>query len=166
LPLPMMNILNGGAHADNNVDVQEFMILPAGFPTYSEALQCGVEVFHNLKKVLKERGLNTSVGDEGGFAPNLGSNEEALALIADAISAAGYTLGKQVFLALDVASSEFYSNGAYQFGGESKTLTDRGGYLSTHDQGDPVGRGTGRLAGLAAPGSVRCGILGTGAGQA
>ena len=124
LPLPMMNILNGGAHADNNVDVQEFMILPAGFPTYSEALQCGVEVFHNLKKVLKERGLNTSVGDEGGFAPNLGSNEEALALIADAISAAGYTLGKQVFLALDVASSEFYSNGAYQFGGESKTSAD------------------------------------------
>lgn len=121
LPVPMMNILNGGAHADNNVDVQEFMILPAGFETYSKALQCGVEIFHNLKKVLKAKGLNTAVGDEGGFAPNLGSNEEALALIAEAIEAAGYRMGEQVFLALDVASSEFYENGVYTFGGESKS---------------------------------------------
>ncbi|MEC7242283.1 MAG: phosphopyruvate hydratase [Myxococcota bacterium] len=121
LPVPMMNILNGGAHADNNVDVQEFMILPAGFETYSQALQCGVEIFHNLKKVLQAKGLNTSVGDEGGFAPNLGSNEEALALIAEAIEVAGYQMGKQVFLALDVASSEFYDNGVYTFGGESKS---------------------------------------------
>ena len=124
LPVPMMNILNGGAHADNNVDVQEFMILPAGFETYSKALQCGVEIFHNLKKVLKAKGLNTAVGDEGGFAPNLGSNEEALALIAEAIDAAGYRMGEQVFLALDVASSEFYENGVYTFGGESKSSED------------------------------------------
>lgn len=121
LPVPMMNILNGGAHADNNVDVQEFMILPAGFETYSQALQCGVEIFHHLKKVLKDKGLNTAVGDEGGFAPNLGSNEEALALIAEAIEAAGYRMGEQVFLALDVASSEFCENGVYTFGGESKS---------------------------------------------
>jgi enolase len=124
LPVPMMNILNGGAHADNNVDVQEFMILPSGFSSYGEALQCGVEIFHNLKKVLKDRGLNTSVGDEGGFAPNLASNEDALALIADAIAAAGYKMGEQVFLALDVASSEFYADGQYTFGGESKTSAD------------------------------------------
>ena len=97
------------------------MILPAGFETYSKALQCGVEIFHNLKKVLKAKGLNTAVGDEGGFAPNLGSNEEALALIAEAIEAAGYRMGEQVFLALDVASSEFYENGVYTFGGESKS---------------------------------------------
>jgi len=120
----MMNILNGGAHADNNVDVQEFMIMPTGFETYSRALQCGVEVFHHLKKVLSSKGLNTSVGDEGGFAPNLGSNEEALALIAEAIAQAGYTLGEQVFLALDVASSEFYENGSYSFGGAQKTSAE------------------------------------------
>lgn len=124
LPVPMMNILNGGAHADNNVDVQEFMIMPTGFETYSRALQCGVEVFHHLKKVLSSKGLNTSVGDEGGFAPNLGSNEEALALIAEAIAQAGYTLGEQVFLALDVASSEFYENGSYSFGGAQKTSAE------------------------------------------
>jgi len=124
LPVPMMNILNGGAHADNNVDVQEFMVMPAGCATYSEALQCGVEIFHHLKKVLKDKGLNTSVGDEGGFAPNLASNEEALALIADAIAAAGYKMGEQVFLALDVASSELYNDGSYSFGGEAKSSAD------------------------------------------
>jgi enolase len=124
LPVPMMNILNGGAHADNNVDVQEFMILPAGFGTYSEALQCGVEIFHHLKKVLKDKGLSTSVGDEGGFAPNLASNEDALTLIGDAIAAAGYKMGEQVFLALDVAASELYSDGAYGFGGEAKSAAD------------------------------------------
>jgi len=121
IPCPMMNILNGGAHADNNVDVQEFMILPSGFETYSESLQCGVEIFHHLKKVLSAKGLNTSVGDEGGFAPNLKSNEAALELIAEAVEAAGYSLGEQVFLALDVASSELYDNGAYTFGGEYKS---------------------------------------------
>jgi enolase len=116
LPVPMMNILNGGAHADNNVDVQEFMAMPAGARTFKEALRMGAEVFHALKKVLKEKGLNTSVGDEGGFAPNLSSNVEAIEVILKAIKAAGYKAGKDVFIALDPAASEFYDS-------KSKTYT-------------------------------------------
>lgn len=109
LPIPMMNIINGGSHADNSVDFQEFMIMPVGASTFSDAIRMGVEVFHNLKSVLKEKGLSTNVGDEGGFAPNLGSNEEACELIINAIEKAGYVPGKDVFIALDVASSEFYN---------------------------------------------------------
>lgn len=113
LPVPMMNILNGGAHADNNVDVQEFMVMPAGAKSFKEALRMGAEIFHALKAVLKKDGLNTAVGDEGGFAPNLGSNEEAIEAILKAIKAAGYKAGKDVFIALDPASSEFYKDGKY-----------------------------------------------------
>ncbi len=109
LPVPMMNILNGGSHADNNVDFQEFMILPVGAPTFTEAIRWGTEVFHALKAVLKKRGLNTAVGDEGGFAPNLGSNEEALQVIMEAIKKAGYKAGSDIYLAMDVAASEFYN---------------------------------------------------------
>lgn len=109
LPVPMMNILNGGSHADNNVDFQEFMILPVGAPSFKEAIRWGTEVFHHLKAVLKAKGLNTSVGDEGGFAPNLGSNEEAIQVIMEAIKKAGYVPGKDIFLGMDVASSEFYN---------------------------------------------------------
>lgn len=115
LPIPMMNIINGGSHADNNVDFQEFMILPIGAPNFKEAIRMGTEIFHNLKKVLKDKGYNTSVGDEGGFAPNLGSNEEALQVIMTAITAAGYTPGKDVFLGMDVASSEFYNKQTKQY---------------------------------------------------
>jgi len=118
LPVPMMNILNGGAHADNNVDFQEFMIVPRGMASFSEGLRCGAEVFHALKKVLKGRKLNTAVGDEGGFAPDLASNEEAVKVILDAVSAAGYEPGRDVFLALDVAASEFHANGVYTLEGE------------------------------------------------
>ncbi len=113
LPVPMMNVLNGGSHADNNVDIQEFMILPVGAPTFSEALRMGAEVFHTLKKVLKGRGYVTAVGDEGGFAPNLSSNEEALSILVEAIEKAGYEPGSQVALALDVAASELYAAGKY-----------------------------------------------------
>ena len=113
LPVPLMNILNGGAHADNNVDVQEFMIVPLGLPAFSEALRCGAEVFHNLKAVLKGKGYNTAVGDEGGFAPNLKSNEEAIEVILTAIDKAGYKPGTDVALALDVASTEFFKDGVY-----------------------------------------------------
>ena len=123
LPVPMMNILNGGEHADNNVDIQEFMVMPAGAISFKEALRMGTEVFHNLKTVLKSRGYNTSVGDEGGFAPNLNSNEEALQTIMEAIEKAGYVPGKDIFLALDVASSEMYENGKYNFKGEGKVYT-------------------------------------------
>ncbi|TYP00026.1 enolase [Geothermobacter ehrlichii] len=122
LPLPMMNILNGGAHADNNVDIQEFMIMPAGADSFKEALRMGAEIFHHLKKVLKEKGYNTAVGDEGGFAPDLGSNEEALQVIMEAIEAAGYKAGEQVLLALDVAASELYENGKYNFANEKDAL--------------------------------------------
>ena len=115
LPVPMMNILNGGAHADNNVDFQEFMIVPVGAPSFSEALRVGAEIFHNLKNVLKSRGLSTGVGDEGGFAPNLASNEEAIETILQAIDKAGYKAGDDVMLALDPAASEFYSDGKYVF---------------------------------------------------
>lgn len=120
LPVPMMNVLNGGAHADNNLDIQEFMIVPAGAPTFRGALRMGAEVFHHLKKVLKSRGYNTAVGDEGGFAPNLRSNEEALELIMEAIQAAGYAPGDDVFLALDTAASELYENGRYTLKAEAK----------------------------------------------
>jgi enolase len=125
LPVPLINILNGGSHADNNVDIQEFMIAPAGLPSYSEAIRAGTEVFHHLKKTLKTKGYNTSVGDEGGFAPNLGSNEEALELILQSIQNAGYAPGKNVYLALDVAASEFYIDGKYVFkksDGSEKTI--------------------------------------------
>jgi enolase len=118
LPAPMMNILNGGAHADNNVDVQEFMVVPVGLPTFGEALRAGVEVYHQLKSVLKAKGLATGVGDEGGFAPNLGSNVEALDLICAAVEAAGYKLGEDMVLALDVAASELHRDGKYHLAGE------------------------------------------------
>ena len=120
LPLPMMNIINGGEHADNNVDIQEFMVLPTGFTSFSEALRCGTEVFHSLKSVLKAKGLNTAVGDEGGFAPNLRSNVEAVESILYAIEQAGYAPGKDVYLGLDAAASEFCENGIYNLTGEGK----------------------------------------------
>lgn len=119
LPVPMMNILNGGKHADNNVDVQEFMVMPVGADTFKEGLRMGTEVFHNLRSVLKSRGHNTTVGDEGGFAPNLSSNEEALDVIMEAIDKAGYKPGEDFVLALDVAASELFSNGSYIFSGEN-----------------------------------------------
>ena len=125
LPVPMMNIINGGAHADNSVDFQEFMIIPANFPSFKEAIRCGAEVFHNLRKVLNEKKYATGVGDEGGFAPNLGSNEEALQTIVEAIKRAGYTAGKDVFLAMDVAASEFYDKKTktYKLAGEGKEFS-------------------------------------------
>lgn len=123
LPTPMMNIINGGSHADNNVDFQEFMIMPVGAPSFKEAIRMGAEVFHELKKVLSGKGLNTAVGDEGGFAPNLGSNREALEVIIEAIRNAGYEAGKDIYLAMDVASSEFYNKetGKYDLAGEGRT---------------------------------------------
>jgi enolase len=123
MPLPMMNIINGGAHADNSVDIQEFMILPVGAPTFAECLRYGVEVFHSLKAVLKAKGMSTAVGDEGGFAPDLGSNEEALQTIAEAVEKAGYTLGRDIYLGLDVASSEFFANGAYTLESEQRRFS-------------------------------------------
>lgn len=126
MPVPMMNILNGGEHADNNVDIQEFMIQPVAAGSFSEALRVGAEIFHNLKKVLSAKGLSTAVGDEGGFAPNLASNEEALAVIAQAVEQAGYTLGKDVTLALDCAASEFYHNNQYDLKGEGKVFDSEG----------------------------------------
>ena len=123
LPVPMMNIINGGAHADNNVDMQEFMVLPVGFDTFAESLRAGAEIFHALKSVLKGRGLSTSVGDEGGFAPDLRSNEEALETILEAVGKAGYSAGEDVLLGLDVASTEFFENGKYNLVGEGKRLT-------------------------------------------
>lgn len=120
MPVPMMNIINGGEHADNNVDIQEFMVQPVSAPNFTEALRMGAEVFHSLKKVLSGRGLNTAVGDEGGFAPDLPSNEAALEAIAEAVSSAGYELGKDITLALDCASSEFYKDGVYDLSGEGK----------------------------------------------
>ncbi|WP_105190564.1 phosphopyruvate hydratase [Pseudoalteromonas sp. T1lg48] len=126
MPVPMMNIINGGEHADNNVDIQEFMVQPVGAPSFSEALRMGAEIFHSLKKVLSARGLNTAVGDEGGFAPDLKSNEEALEVIAEAVAAAGYELNKDVTLALDCASSEFYHDGKYDLKGEGKVFDSAG----------------------------------------
>ena len=123
LPIPMMNILNGGQHADNNVDIQEFMIFPVGAHSFSEALQMGTETFHHLKTVLKSKGLNTSVGDEGGFAPNLRSNEEALEIILEAAGKTGYSIGSDLVLALDVAASEIHKDGTYHLESEGKVLT-------------------------------------------
>ena len=120
MPVPMMNIINGGAHANNSVDIQEFMILPAGAPNFSESMRYGAEIFHALKKVLDRRGLNTAVGDEGGFAPNLKSNEAALKIIEEAVEEAGYTLGREIFLGLDTASSEFFSQGLYHLESENR----------------------------------------------
>jgi len=130
LPVPMMNILNGGAHADSNVDVQEFMIAPIGAPTFREALRSGAEVYHALKSVLKKKGLATGLGDEGGFAPNLPTNAAALDLIAEAVAAAGYTLGEDVTLALDVAATEFYSDGGYRFEGAAKSADEMIAYYT------------------------------------
>jgi enolase 1/2/3 len=123
MPVPMMNIINGGAHADNALDIQEFMILPVGAPTFREALRYGAEVFHHLKKVLHDKGLATSVGDEGGFAPNLGSNSETLDLILQSIEKAGYKVGQDIYLGLDVASSEFHKDGVYNLEGEGRKFT-------------------------------------------
>jgi enolase len=122
LPVPMMNIVNGGAHADNNVDMQEFMVLPVGAPSFAEALRCGTEIFHALKSVLKSRGLSTAVGDEGGFAPNLKSNEEAVETILEAVQKAGYKAGADVYLGLDCAASEYFKHGVYDLEGEGKKL--------------------------------------------
>ena len=167
MPVPMMNIINGGAHADNSLDVQEFMILPVGAPSLSEALRYGAEIFHTLKKILHDRGLATSVGDEGGFAPNLKSNEEALAVITEAVDKAGYKLGKDIYLGLDVASSEFFKDGKYHLEGEGRSF-DPAGFadylaglvvaLSHHHHRGRHGRG--RLGGLEGPhreaGQARC----------
>lgn len=123
LPVPMMNIINGGEHADNSVDIQEFMIMPAGFDSFSEALRAGAEIFHTLKKVLNDKGLNTAVGDEGGFAPDLPSNEAAFEVIMQAIEKAGYKAGEQIYLAMDAAASEFYKDGKYVLASEGKSYT-------------------------------------------
>lgn len=132
LPVPMMNIVNGGQHADNTVDIQEFMIMPAGVGSFSDGLRCGAEIFHSLKSVLKKRGLATGVGDEGGFAPDLKSNEEALELIMQAIEKAGYKAGKHVFLALDVAASEFYKEGKYVFSKSKSPDRDAAGMVEMY----------------------------------
>ncbi|MEM1403468.1 MAG: phosphopyruvate hydratase [Pseudomonadota bacterium] len=131
MPVPMMNILNGGEHADNNVDIQEFMVQPVAATSFAEALRCGAEIFHQLKKVLSAQGLNTAVGDEGGFAPNLPSNDAALEMIAEAVGKAGYTLGTDVTLALDCAASEFYSDGVYRLAGDGRSFDSEefGAYL-------------------------------------
>ncbi|MFJ4131539.1 phosphopyruvate hydratase, partial [Pseudomonas cyclaminis] len=126
MPVPMMNIINGGEHADNNVDIQEFMVQPVGAKTFSEGLRMGTEIFHHLKAVLKARGLSTAVGDEGGFAPNLASNEDALKVISEAVANAGYTLGTDVTLALDCAASEFYEDGKYNLSGEGQVFNSEG----------------------------------------
>jgi enolase len=123
MPVPMMNIINGGEHADNNVDIQEFMVQPVGAKTFAEALRVGAEIFHSLKKILHDKGLSTAVGDEGGFAPNLPSNEDALKVIAEAVEKAGYKLGENVTLALDCASTEFYKDGKYDLAGEGRVFT-------------------------------------------
>jgi enolase len=123
LPVPMMNIINGGEHANNSVDIQEFMIIPAGAPSFKEALRYGAEVFHQLKAVLEAKGLNTAVGDEGGFAPDLASNEEAITVILEAIKGAGFVAGKDIFIGIDAASSEFYENGTYNLASENRSLT-------------------------------------------
>jgi enolase len=132
LPVPMMNVLNGGAHADNNVDIQEFMIMPVGAASFSEGLRWGTETYHVLKSVLKERGLSTAIGDEGGFAPDLGSNEEAVRLLIEAIEKAGFTPGEDLALALDPASTEYYANGKYTLAGEGRSLSsdEMVGYLA------------------------------------
>ncbi len=140
MPVPMMNILNGGEHADNNVDIQEFMIQPVAAQSFAEALRCGAEIFHHLKKVLSGRGLNTAVGDEGGFAPNLPSNDAALEVIAEAVAKAGYALGTEVTLALDCAASEFYRDGRYVLGGDGRDFDSAGftEYLAGLVDGYPI----------------------------
>ncbi|WP_019677614.1 phosphopyruvate hydratase [Arsukibacterium perlucidum] len=140
MPVPMMNIINGGEHADNNVDIQEFMVQPVGAKTFAEALQMGAEIFHSLKKELQKRGLNTAVGDEGGFAPDLKSNEEALTVIVEAVKAAGYQMDKDVTLALDCAATEFYKDGKYVLGGEGKSFDSFGfnDYLAGLTQRYPI----------------------------
>ena len=140
MPVPMMNILNGGEHADNNVDIQEFMILPVGVPNFSEALRCGAEIFHTLKSVLQARGMSTAVGDEGGFAPNLPSNESALEIIVESIEKAGYEAGKDVYLGLDCAATEFYKDGQYVLGGENRRFdsADFTGYLAELAEKYPI----------------------------
>jgi enolase len=140
MPVPMMNIINGGEHANNSVDMQEFMIIPAGAPSFKEALRYGAEVFHALKKVLDDKGLNTAVGDEGGFAPDLSSNEEALKVIITAIENAGYTPGKDIFIGLDCASSEFFENGTYNLKSENKSLTSNefADYLNNWVENYPI----------------------------
>ncbi|MEL7535497.1 MAG: phosphopyruvate hydratase [Pseudomonadota bacterium] len=140
MPVPMMNIINGGAHADNSVDIQEFMILPVGLSRFSEALRCGAEIFHSLKRVLGARGLNTAVGDEGGFAPDLPSNDAALDVISEAVSNAGYRLGDDVLLGLDVASTEFYADGIYTLASEQRTFDAAGfcDYLAELCQRYPI----------------------------
>ena len=138
LPVPMMNILNGGAHADTNVDIQEFMIAPIGAPTFRESLRWGAEIYHALKSVLKKRGLATSVGDEGGFAPNLESNRAALDLILEAIEIAGFKAGKEIALAMDVAATEFYDNGTYTFEGASKTSAEMIAYYTSLVDAYPI----------------------------
>jgi enolase len=140
LPVPMMNIINGGEHANNSVDIQEFMIIPAGAPSFKEALRYGTEVFHHLKAVLNLRGLNTSVGDEGGFAPDLSSNEEALKVIVEAIENAGYIAGKDIFIGIDAASSEFYKDGTYNLSSENLKLSNAEftEYLATWVENYPI----------------------------
>ena len=140
MPVPMMNIINGGEHADNNVDIQEFMVQPVGAKSFSEALRMGAEIFHSLKKVLNGNGLNTAVGDEGGFAPNLASNEEALAVIVEAVENAGYAMDTDVTLALDCAASEFYKEGVYDLSGEGKTFDSEafGDYLADLSKRYPI----------------------------
>jgi enolase len=140
MPVPMMNIINGGEHADNNVDIQEFMIQPVAAESFAEALRCGAEIFHHLKKVLSKRGLSTAVGDEGGFAPNLPSNEAALDIIAEAVAQAGYALGTEVTLALDCAASEFYCDGRYHLAGDGRDFDSEGfvGYLADLAEGHPI----------------------------
>jgi enolase len=140
MPVPMMNIINGGEHADNNVDIQEFMVQPVGAKTFAEALRMGAEIFHSLKKELQKRGLNTAVGDEGGFAPDLKSNEEALSVIVEAVKAAGYEMNKDITLALDCAASEFYKDGKYVLSGENKSFDSYGfnDYLAGLSQRYPI----------------------------
>ncbi|NRA62293.1 MAG: phosphopyruvate hydratase [Psychrobium sp.] len=140
MPLPMMNIINGGEHADNNVDIQEFMVQPVGASSFKEGLRMGAEVFHTLKKVLSSKGYNTAVGDEGGFAPDLGSNAEALAVIKEAVAIAGYELGKDITLALDCAASEFYSDGKYHLKGDDKVFSsdEFGDYLKDLSEQYPI----------------------------
>ncbi|MDP5135259.1 phosphopyruvate hydratase [Rheinheimera baltica] len=140
MPVPMMNIINGGEHADNNVDIQEFMVQPVGAKNFAEALRMGAEIFHSLKKELQKRGLNTAVGDEGGFAPDLKSNEEALSVIVEAVKAAGYEMNKDITLALDCAASEFYKDGKYVLSGENKSFDSFGfnDYLAGLTQRYPI----------------------------
>jgi enolase len=138
LPIPMMNILNGGVHADNNLDIQEFMIVPAGFPNFADSLRAGSEIFHTLKGILKKKRLNTAVGDEGGFAPTLSGHEEAISLILQAIESAGYSPGKDVYLALDPAASEFYEKGSYNFEGKHVSSDDMISYYENMTEKYPL----------------------------